>query len=75
MRLKGSELSALALSKTPISGNVRTESGTVAARNAAQTDPDLMQIIETWPSLPASVRAEIVRLVQAQAQARREDHV
>jgi len=58
----GPEQTALALSKTPISEKRGTESGTLDARNEAQTDPDLMQIIDAWPSLPVGVRAEILRL-------------
>ncbi|HSW01321.1 MAG TPA: hypothetical protein VLI39_14190 [Sedimentisphaerales bacterium] len=58
----GPEQTALSLSKTPISEKRGTESGTVDARNAAQTDPDLAQIVKTWPDLAASVRAEILRL-------------
>jgi len=31
-------------------------------RECATSDPDLAQIIDAWPDLPASVRAEILRM-------------
>jgi len=64
MRLKGSELSALALSKTAISPDVRTNSGTLPARNAAQIDPDLRQIIDAWHDLPDAAKARILDTVK-----------
>jgi hypothetical protein len=67
MRLKGSELSALALSKTAISPDVRTNSGTLPARNAAQTDPDLRLIVAHWPDLPDAVKARILDIAKPYA--------
>jgi hypothetical protein len=77
MRLKGSELSALALSKTAISPDVRTNSGTLPARNAAQTDPDLRLIVAHWPDLPDDAKRNILHVVRSyattpDAEARRE---
>lgn len=66
----GPELPPLALSKTPISGNVRTESGTPDARDGAQTepkDPDLAELIARWPGLPQGVRAKIKKLAKMEA--------
>ncbi len=63
MRLKGSELSALALSKTVISPDVRTESGTPDAQNTP-LDPDLALIVDRWPNLPEPIRQAVLALVR-----------
>lgn len=67
MRLKGSELSPLALSKTAISPNVRTKSGTLQ-HDSPDFDPELSELTKAWPSLPAEVRAEILRLAGLSAE-------
>ena len=61
---RGSELSPLTTPKTPISPKRGTESGTLAARNAAQTDPDLALIVAHWFDLPDKVKAQIVKAVE-----------
>lgn len=38
-----------------------TQDGTPKGENTP-LDPDLMQIIQAWPDLPAGVREEILRL-------------
>lgn len=62
MRLEGSELTPPALSKTPISEDVRTDTGTVDAKNGT-SDPDLAKIIAAWPELPDAVRSAILAVV------------
>jgi hypothetical protein len=60
----GPELPPLALSKTPILGNVRTESGTPDAREGAQTeptDPDLRRLIDAWPAMPERQRRAVLK--------------
>jgi len=64
---QGFEHTPLAAPKTPISETLRTESGTLSARNSAQTDPDLRQIIDAWHSLPDRVKREIRDTVQPYA--------
>ena len=59
----GLEPTPLALSKTPISGNVRTESGTRDAPNTPKNDPALQKIIEAWPGLPEQTKRQILELV------------
>ena len=59
----GFEHSALTLSKTPISENVRTESGTHDAPKSPN-DPDLARLIEAWPGLPGCIKAAIIALIE-----------
>lgn len=54
-------------SKTPIPETRGTESGTLAARNAAQTDPDLALIVEHWHDLPDDAKRNIQHVVKSYA--------
>jgi hypothetical protein len=67
LRLKGSEQSALALPKTAISPDMRTKSGT-PTDDSPDSDPQLKQIIEAWPSLAPEVRAAILCLIEERQQ-------
>ena len=33
--------------------------------NSVENDPDLATVIDTWPALPAAIRAGIIAMVQA----------
>lgn len=57
---QGFEQTPLAAPKPPISTNLRTESGTLDARNSVQTDPDLRLVVEHWPDLPDRVKSQIL---------------
>jgi hypothetical protein len=58
----GFEPSPLTGSKTPISENLRTESGTVDAPRSP-SDPDLAQIINLWSDLPQDIKKTIRTLI------------
>jgi hypothetical protein len=58
---RGVEQTALALSKTPISSERGTESGTLNGENTP-IDPNLARLIEVWPTLSDEARADILRL-------------
>jgi hypothetical protein len=62
----GLELTPLEQSKTPISGEGGTESGTLNAPNTPQPpkDPDLAMVVEHWPNLPEYIKAAIKALTQ-----------
>ena len=60
----GFEHPSLTALKTPISGNPRTESGTVRGQNGT-SDHDLAIIQERWPVLPDPIKAAIVALVKS----------
>ena len=60
----GFEQSALKASKTPISENPRTESGTVND-DRGQNDPDLARLIESWPGLPEHIKQQINELIDS----------
>ena len=64
MRLEGSELTPLAGSRTPISENVCTESGTVESQKTP-SDPDLALIEARWPTLPEHIRQAVLALVRS----------
>jgi hypothetical protein len=51
-------------SKTPISEESGTESGTVGAPKPLE-DPDLALITNRWPDLPEATRSAIVAIVKA----------
>lgn len=57
----GLEPTALARSKTLISENPH-ENGTKSG--TPETDFDLSELIEVWPSLPAETRDEILRTIR-----------
>ena len=59
----GFEHSALKASKTPISENPRTESGTVKD-DRGQNDLDLARLIESWPHLPEHTKRDILNLTK-----------
>lgn len=61
---QGREPTALALSKTPIQQNLPkngTQDGTPNGGNLP-VEHHLAELIHRWPSLPAGVRADILRL-------------
>jgi len=58
---RGLEQTALALSKTAIPAQTGTESGTLNRENAP-IDPDLVRLIEAWPTLSDEARADILRI-------------
>jgi hypothetical protein len=60
---RGLELPPLALAKTAISENLRTESGTVESENTP-LDPDLAKIVAAWPQLPEAVRSALLAIVR-----------
>jgi len=60
---RGLELPLLALSKTAISENLRTESGTPKDQNTPP-DPDLAKIVTAWPQLPEAVRSAVLAIVR-----------
>ena len=59
----GVELSGPTPSKTPISENQRTESGTVDD-DCGQNDPDLAPLIKVWPDLQDDVKQTIINLIR-----------
>lgn len=59
----GVELSGPTPSKTPISENPRTESGTVDD-DCGQNDPDLAHLVEAWPHLPDHIKQDILSLIR-----------
>jgi hypothetical protein len=59
----GLELTPLEQSKTSISGEGGTESGTLNSK-----DPDLALVVERWPNLPEHIKAAIKTLVKTQFQ-------
>lgn len=60
----GFETSPQELPRTPISGNVRTESGTLDARKNAQTDPGLGYLIDHRHDLPDLKKQLIIDTVK-----------
>jgi len=62
----GIEHPPLVLSKTPISKDPRTESGTLSAGiGGSSPDSDLQLIIRRWPDLAPEVRAAIARMAKS----------
>ena len=61
---EGDRASPVSGSKTAISSERGTESGTVDAPNSP-SDPDLAVIQDRWPSLPEHVKAAIMALVRS----------
>jgi len=59
----GLEHPAFTPPKTPISGKVRTESGTVKD-DRGQNDPDLAHLVEAWPHLPDPIKQTILNLIR-----------
>ena len=62
METGGIEPTALTPTKTAISENPRTESGTVNDETQ-QDDRDLARLIESWPTLPEDIKAQITNLI------------
>ena len=58
----GLEHPALTPPETAISGDTRTESGTVKD-DRGQNDPDLARLVEAWPTLSACVKQTILDLI------------
>jgi hypothetical protein len=58
---KGGRTNPTDAPETPISEAVRAEVRALDARGVPD-DPKLTKIVEAWPGLPTSVRAEILRL-------------
>ena len=62
-KYQGVEQTPLGTPETPISQDVRTESGTLKAENIP-SDPDLLLLTERWPKLPEHIKAAIMALVK-----------
>ena len=60
----GFEHGALKASKTPISENPRTESGTVDDKTQ-QNDRDLALLKEAWPGLPQRIKHQVNELIRS----------
>ena len=60
MEMEGIEPSPLRPSKTPIS----TKSGARCGALDDKNDPELVKLIEVWPTLPEKTRTKITALVQ-----------
>jgi hypothetical protein len=60
----------LTASKTPLSENLRTESGTVAddltRSDPTRADTDLAAIVRAWPHLPESTKLRILDLAKTE---------
>ena len=61
---RGLEHPAITPPRTPISTDVRTESGTPGAQNTP-SDPDLTFIQKRWAGLPEPVKAAVLALVRS----------
>jgi hypothetical protein len=59
---RGLEQTPLALSRTSISEERGTESGTVADQKSLM-DPDFASIVAAWPHLPLAVRSALLAIV------------
>jgi len=63
MRPAGVEHPAKSPEKTPVSGTGGAESGVHDAPNR-QFASDLQQIIDAWPTLPATIRRGMIAMVE-----------
>ena len=73
METGGIEPIALTPSKTAISKNPRTESGTVND-DRGPNDPDLARLVKVWPDLQDTVKRAIMDLIRAREPSPKGEH-